>query len=275
MMLTVHNFSNGAINPALGYTMAFVGSFLGLRCVNMARVREGASKGGWLSVAAVSIGATGIWGMHFIAMLGFSVPGYTLYYNVPLTILSMLVAVAVVGVGLFIVGFGNGGWPRIVLGGTILGVGVSAMHYMGMAAMVLQGRMSYSIPLVALSVLIGIVAGTAGLWMGTWVHGVGAAVGAALVMAVAVTGMHYTGMAALRVFGSSLTSAQAIMGMNQVGAGDVSGGTAAAFLLPALLVISAITFLMTLVISMAPTEDELNADADFLRRIEYMQRRRT
>jgi NO-binding membrane sensor protein with MHYT domain len=63
----------------------------------------------------VAFGATGIWAMHFIAMLGFAIPGQTIQYNVPLTIASMLLAIVVVGVGLFIVGYGNGGWPRLLV----------------------------------------------------------------------------------------------------------------------------------------------------------------
>jgi NO-binding membrane sensor protein with MHYT domain len=73
--------------------------------------------------------------MHFIAMLGFSIPGQTITYSVPVTILSMLIAVAVVSVGLLIVGFGGEGPGPLLLGGTIIGVGVASMHYMGMWAM--------------------------------------------------------------------------------------------------------------------------------------------
>jgi NO-binding membrane sensor protein with MHYT domain len=69
----------------------------------------------------VSIGVTGIWVMHFIAMLGFTIPGQTITYNVPVTIGSMLIAVGVVGIGLFIVGFG--------------GRGPAPLHYTGMAAL--------------------------------------------------------------------------------------------------------------------------------------------
>src|SRR5580692_7328946 len=134
-VVTVHNFSYGLLNPALGYVMSCVGSFLGLRCVTLARAYEGIARARWLVLAAVSIGATGIWAMHFIAMLGFSIPGQQILYNVPMTIASMLVAVVVVGVGLFIVGFGNGGWPRLLAGGVIIGAGVAAMHYLGMTAM--------------------------------------------------------------------------------------------------------------------------------------------
>jgi NO-binding membrane sensor protein with MHYT domain len=269
-VVSVHNFSYGVLNPLFGYAMSCLGAFLGLRCVILARAYEGAARARWLVLAALSIGAVGIWAMHFIAMLGFSVPGEPILYNVPMTIGSMLLAVAVVGIGLFIVGFGDGGWPRLVLGGVIIGVGVAAMHYMGMGAMSMPGSMSYNAPLVALSVLIAVAAGTAALWIGTWVRSMAATLGAALVMGIAVTGMHYTGMAALHVKGGSMPS----IAVQQVsGISGVSGAAAATFLIPLLLVISLATFLLTLSISMTPSEDEIRADAEMRSRLEYLQRR--
>jgi NO-binding membrane sensor protein with MHYT domain len=269
-VVSVHNFSYGLLNPLLGYAMSCLGAFLGLRCVILARAYEGAARARWLTLAAVSIGAVGIWAMHFIAMLGFSVPGEPILYNVPMTIGSMLIAVAVVGVGLFIVGFGDGGWPRLLAGGVIIGVGVAAMHYMGMGAMSMPGSMSYNAPLVALSVLIAIAAGTAALWIGTWVRSMAATLGAALVMGIAVTGMHYTGMAALHVKGGSMPS----MAVQEVsGISGVSGAAAATFLIPLLLVISLATFLLTLSISMTPSEDEILADAEMRRRLDYLEHR--
>jgi NO-binding membrane sensor protein with MHYT domain len=269
-MISVHNFSNGLLNPALGYAMSCIGSFLGLRCVTLARAYDGFARARWLGMAAVSIGATGIWAMHFIAMLGFTIPGEQILYNIPMTVASMLVAVAVVGVGLFIVGFGDGGWPRLVAGGVIIGVGVAAMHYMGMAAMSMQDSMSYNLPLVILSVLIAIVAGTAALWAGTQVSGLAVTIGASLIMGVAVSGMHYTGMAALHIDRGPMSSmaAAASSGMT-----IVSGNTAAAFLIPLLLVISVATFAVTLTISMAPGEEEIRADAEMQRRMEYLEQR--
>ena len=58
-MVTVHNFSYGLLNPALGYAMSFIGSFLGLRCVILARAYQGAARARWLVLAAVAIGAVG------------------------------------------------------------------------------------------------------------------------------------------------------------------------------------------------------------------------
>jgi NO-binding membrane sensor protein with MHYT domain len=176
----------------------------------------------------------------------------------------LILAAVAIGAGLFIVGFGNGGLPRLLAGGAILGVGVAAMHYLGMAAMNMTGSMSYRLPLV----VIAIVAGTVALWIGTWVRGVAATVGAAVVMGIAVTGMHYTGMAALQVKGGLMSS----MGADGAAA-SVSGASAATFVVPLLLVISLATFLLTLSISLTPSEDEIRADTEIRRRLNYMERR--
>jgi NO-binding membrane sensor protein with MHYT domain len=273
-LVTVNNFSHGLLNPFLGFAMSCVGSFLGLRCVTLARAYDGAARARWLGLAAVSIGATGIWAMHFIAMLGFTIPGQQIGYNVPMTVASMLVAVALVGAGLFIVGFGHGGAPRLVAGGVIVGVGATAMHYLGMAAMSMTGSMSYNRPLLTLSVAIAIVAGTAALWAGTRVSGMRATVGAALIMGVAISGMHYTGMAAVQVQVQRAATASMAAMAGSAGTAAVSGATAAVFLIPLLLVISIATFAVTLTITMAPGEDEIQADAEMQRRMEYLQRRR-
>ena len=253
-LVTVHNFSYGLLNPALGYAMSCLGAFLGLRCVTRARAYTGFGRVRWLSLAAVSIGATGIWTMHFIAMLGFTIPGEQLRYNVPITIASMLIAIAVVGVGLFIVGFGNGGWAPLLTGGAIVGIGVACMHYLGMAAMSMPDSMHYNVPLFILSVVIAIVAGTAALWIGTQVRSVPVTIGASLIMGIAVTGMHYTGMAAMRVTTGSMPS--------------MGGSTASSFLVPLLLGVSLVTFVLTLTISLSPTEDEIHADAVLQRRLD-------
>ena len=255
--VTVHNFSYGLVNPALGYVMSCLGAFLGLRCVTRARACTGYARARWLALAAVAIGATGIWAMHFIAMLGFTIQGQQILYNVPVTILSMLIAIAVVGIGLFIVGFGDGGPWRLIAGGVIIGLGVAGMHYMGMAAMVMPDSMSYNMPLFVLSVVIAVVAGTAALWAGTRVRSVAATVGASLIMGVAVSGMHYTGMAAMHVQADPMS-----------GMAGMAGSSAISFILPLLVGISLLTFALTLIISLSPTEDEITADAVLQRRIE-------
>jgi len=78
MTVAVHNFSYGLVNPVLGYAMSCLGAFLGLRCVTRARAYTGAARARWLILAAVAIGAGSVWAMHFIAMLGFTIPGQTI-----------------------------------------------------------------------------------------------------------------------------------------------------------------------------------------------------
>ena len=107
VMVHVNNFSYGALNPVLAYVMSCAGCFLGLRCTTRGYASESKSRVRWLILATVAIATTGIWVMHFIAMLGFTIPGQTITYNVPVTILSMLIAVVVVGIGLTIVEFGQ------------------------------------------------------------------------------------------------------------------------------------------------------------------------
>ena len=121
-----------------------VGCFLGLRCTTRARAYRGAARARWLTLAALAIATTGIWVMHFIAMLGFTIPGQPIRYNVPITILSMVIAVIVVGIGTFIVGFSRRRNRPLLLGGLIIGLGVASMHYLGMAAIRVQDSLSYN-----------------------------------------------------------------------------------------------------------------------------------
>ncbi len=258
-MLTVHNFSYGLLTPALAYLMSFLGSFLALRCTSRARACSGSARRGWLLVAAVSLGVTGIWVMHFIAMLGFSVPGDTIRFNVLVTLASMLLAVAFVSLGLMIIGFGPATNWALVLAGVVTGFGVAGMHYTGMAAMEGPFRMNYNPMLFALSVIIAIVAATAALWAALRLSKVWATLVAAAIMGVAVSGMHYTGMASMRVFAANAGS----MGMG--------GASASAFLLPLIIGVSVLTFVLTATIALSPTDEEMSADAELMRRIESVR----
>ncbi len=258
-MLTAHNFSYGLVTPVLGYLMSCLGAFLGLRCTSRARATTGRERLRWLLLAALSIGTTGIWVMHFIAMLGYTVPGQVIHYNVLITIASMVIAVVVVGIGLLIVGFGAQNWRTLLLAGTFTGLGVAAMHYTGMAAVRLSGRMTFSPVLFTLSVVIAIVAATAALWAGLNLSGLRATLGASLIMGVAVSGMHYTGMAALHMWPEARVG-----GMNMAG----GGATAESFLLPLLIGISILAFIMTATIALSPSGDELREDAALMERIE-------
>ncbi|MFZ4300888.1 MHYT domain-containing protein [Streptomyces cinereoruber] len=188
----------GWLTPVLSYAMACIGAALGLRCTVRALDATGRSRRNWLLTAASAIGS-GIWTMHFVAMLGFGVKGTDIRYDVPLTVLSLVVAMGVVGVGVFAVGHGRDRVRSLLIGGLTTGIGVASMHYLGMAALRLHGQVRYDPLLVGLSVLIAVVAATAALWAALHIHAPAAVAVASLVMGAAVSSMHYTGMLAVSV----------------------------------------------------------------------------
>src|SRR5215472_4137716 len=143
-----------------------------------------------------------------------------------------------------------------------MGLGVATMHYTGMAAVRLTGRMTFSPTLFILSVIIAVVACTVALWFTTNLTGLRATLVAALIAGVAVSGMHYTGMAALHMW-----PAGAGGGMNMAG----GGATAVGFLLPLLIGISVLAFILTATIALSPSSDEMREDAELLQRIAAIQ----
>lgn len=199
-MAQINHFEYGWITPALSYALSVLGSVLGLVCAGRIRTARSAGQRAWWGLlAAWAIGGTAIWSMHFMAMLGFAVKGTRIRYDVPITAASTLIAVSAVGLGLAIVGTGRLTALRLVAGGLFTGAGVAAMHYTGMAAMRLDGTLAYDRARVALSVLIAVVAATVALWLAMTVRRGLAIVASALVMGIAVNGMHFTGMSALSV----------------------------------------------------------------------------
>jgi NO-binding membrane sensor protein with MHYT domain len=255
-MLATNNFTFGLLTPVLAYIMSCVGGFIGLRCTTRAYAYHGGARIRWLALAALSIGVTGIWVMHFIGMLGYSVAGQTVHFDVAVTIASLVIAVVVVFGGLLIVGLGRPTLRNVVFAGIITGIGVSAMHYVGMAAISMQATMKYSLPLVGLSVVIGIVAATAALWAALRLRGLWSTLGASLIFGLGVSAMHDTGVAAMQ--------------MDRLAPGvhvTAGGPTGAEFLLPLLIGIGVISVIMSAVLVFSPTEAEIREDADLMARI--------
>jgi NO-binding membrane sensor protein with MHYT domain len=198
--MLIDHFSFGAVTPTLSYTLSVLGSLLGLVCTARARLlSDPRRRGRWLILAAWAIGGTGIWVMHFMAMLGFTVSGIPIRYDLATTAASWITAIVVVGIGLFIVGYGRPNPVKIILAGIFTGSGVAAMHYTGMAAMRMPAMIHWDQTLVIASVVIAIVASTVALWFTVTLKRGFLLVVAALVMGVAVNGMHFTGMYAMSV----------------------------------------------------------------------------
>jgi NO-binding membrane sensor protein with MHYT domain len=198
MQGTVDGFSYGLVTPLVAYLMACLGGALGLRCTTRSVLVSQSWRPGWLALGSAAIGS-GIWTMHFVAMMGFTVKETPIHYDSAMTFASLAVAIVMVGIGIFIVGYKGASGAALFTGGTITGLGIASMHYMGMASMHLHGKLEYNTVTVAASVVIAMVAATAALWAAGQVRGFLWSVGASLVMGLAVSGMHYTGMAALSV----------------------------------------------------------------------------
>ncbi|MFI7634778.1 MHYT domain-containing protein [Nonomuraea sp. NPDC049400] len=258
-MTAVNHFTYGLLTPLLAYVMSCIGSMLGLRLTAQAHASRGGSRVRWLLGAAISIGGTGIWVMHFIAMMGFQVEGTQIKYDVWLTAASAVVAIVVVGTGLFLVSYGGGRVLALLGGGLLTGLGVASMHYLGMYAMNMSAHVAYDRLTVAASVAIAVVAATVALWFTLRVKKPIWITLAALVMGVAVSGMHYTGMYAMRVTVDSEP-------------GVVTGADALDFLVPLMTVISLITLTMLLMVILSPSEEELHEDAELVAKLELRRR---
>jgi diguanylate cyclase len=185
---------------ALSIAVAVFASYTALDLAGRVTAARGRARKVWLAGGALAMGV-GIWSMHFIGMLAYSVP-MPMTYDVPTVLASMLVAIVASGVALFVVSRRAMGMLQLLIGGVFMGLGITSMHYTGMVGMQMQAVPHYDPMLVALSILIAIGASLTALWLafelredatsvGTWRK-----IGGALIMGGAISGMHYTAMAA-------------------------------------------------------------------------------
>jgi PAS domain S-box-containing protein len=179
---------------ALSFAVACFASYTALDLGTRIRASRGLARSAWLATAAVAMGG-GIWSMHFIAMLAFIMP-MPVSYDIGLTILSLLVAIGVTGFGFYVIGTRQATALQLAMSGLFMGLGIVSMHYTGMAAMRMSAHLRYDPALVGLSVLIAVGASMAALWLTFRTALVWQRALAAVVMGIAISGMHYTGMAA-------------------------------------------------------------------------------
>lgn len=175
---------------ALSFAIAVFGSYVALELASSTRKFSGQILG-----AAIALGGCAIWSMHFIGMAAYKTSLYTSYDLLP-TLASLVIAIAITGVGLSVAAKDRDSLVSICLGGLIIGTGVVAMHYLGMFGMKLRASIEWDWSIIALSVAIAVVAATVALWLAFNVKSTFQRASSAIVMGVAVCAMHYTAMAA-------------------------------------------------------------------------------
>lgn len=180
--------------------IAIGASYAALDLAGRVTAASGRARLAWLCGGAMAMGL-GIWSMHYIGMLAFSLP-IPVFYDWPTVVLSWLAAVAASGVALFVVSRPHVSPVAATFGSIAMGAGIAAMHYIGMAAMRLQAMHHYDTVLVTLSVLLAITISAIALFLAFRLRGVqagrvGHKAASAFVMGTAIPVMHYVGMAAV------------------------------------------------------------------------------
>jgi diguanylate cyclase (GGDEF)-like protein/PAS domain S-box-containing protein len=171
-------------------------SFTAINLLRHARKSTGHMRSTWLAISAISTGF-GIWATHFIAMLAFA-PGIPSGYNITLTLLSLVVAILLTGAGLavsLIPNWRHGPW----IGGAIVGGGIAAMHYTGMAAFEIAGIVLWDPALVVTSIVLGGAIGAVALPVGLHGDQEKWKIGGALLLTLAICSHHFTAMGAVSI----------------------------------------------------------------------------
>ena len=150
-----HAGTHDSVLVGLSILIAAAASYTALDLATRMRATSGWPFRAWLATAALAMGG-GIWSMHFVAMLAFSLPGLEVGYDLRLTLLSLMLPIAVTGLGFFVVNRPGAGPVALCLSGLVMGLGIAGMHYTGMAAMRMPADLRYDHLWVAISVLIAI-----------------------------------------------------------------------------------------------------------------------
>ncbi|HEX4808806.1 MAG TPA: MHYT domain-containing protein [Bryobacteraceae bacterium] len=189
---------------SVSIAIAICASYAALRLGARVTAAKGTARLAWLTGGAVAMGF-GIWSMHYVGMLAFSMPMPVLY-DLSTVIISLLAAILASGVALFVVSRETITGLDAALGGVFMGSGIVAMHYIGMAAMRLQAVCRYNAALVGLSAIIAVACSLAALWATFRLRGPKSLnlwkILSAVAMGIGIAAMHYTGMAAATFYAS-------------------------------------------------------------------------
>jgi two-component system sensor histidine kinase/response regulator len=192
----------------LSIAIAILAAYAALDLAGRTSASEGRVRLIWIGAGAFALGL-GIWSMHYVGMLAFTLPVRVLY-DLPTVLLSLLAAVLASAVALLFVTRAEMRIPSVLASSIVMGTGIAAMHYTGMAAMRLPAVCRYDLRVVVASILVAIVVSVAALLITFRLRTAdrefsGAKIAGAIVMGFAIASMHYTGMAAVSFVPAPLT----------------------------------------------------------------------
>ncbi|MBR0854916.1 EAL domain-containing protein [Bradyrhizobium liaoningense] len=176
--------------------VCFVASIVAVSIFHRAIAARARTRLIWIAIAGAAIGY-GIWATHFVAMLAYE-PGVTTGYGIVLTALSLATAMLLTSGG-FGLAVGNSGRWRAAAGGVIIGGGIASMHYLGMWALEVPGRVAWSLDLVFVSILLGVCLGYAALAVAIRYQNHWGTLTAAVLLTLAIVSHHFTAMGAVQI----------------------------------------------------------------------------
>jgi diguanylate cyclase (GGDEF)-like protein/PAS domain S-box-containing protein len=184
---------------ALAAIICLVATYTAFSLMGRAAEASRRTRSAWIAMGGIATGA-GVWATHFIAMLAFQ-PDLPVGYEIERTILSIVIAVVVSGLGLTLVL--SRSTPARLLGGAVIGAGIGAMHYTGMAAFHVPGTLTFDVGLRSASLVIGVVLSAVAMAVGfarrDWAH----RIAGALLLTVAICALHFIGMSAVHILPDS------------------------------------------------------------------------
>jgi len=195
---------NGTYNYGMvfvSYVIAAVAAYIVLGQIHRLRQSNEGSKCAWLVLGSVTLGA-GIWSMHFIGMLAYQM-NMLMQYDIKITFVSVVAAMVTSWFALWFMRKRDIKNKNIMMASLLMGLGISSMHYIGMEAMIMQAEAVYDLRIVCLSVGVAIAASYVAIWLAIQQdrfklsESLVIKISASLILAIAICGMHYVGMAAV------------------------------------------------------------------------------
>jgi diguanylate cyclase (GGDEF)-like protein/PAS domain S-box-containing protein len=198
-MFRVFNCLTDAHNPwlvLLAGALCFLASLTATQLIRRAKATRGRAHAAWIVTAAAATGC-GIWATHFIGMLAYE-PGVPVGYDLTLTLLSLAVAIVFTGAGVA-VAFHAPLRGRVLVGGCLVGAGVTAMHFLGMTALQLPGKIIWAPDLLAAATGMGVLLSSCALALVVRRNDRFGMLGGACVLTLAIVALHFTAMGAVTI----------------------------------------------------------------------------